>query len=366
MDRGWQGEDVMPKFWLRMCLAVLSCSAVASAQKPLDVQPPSAEQPPAPSGPIRLEVVVTDKGGHPIPGLQQSDFSLFDNKQPVIIRSFAAHTIDAPGDDPEALILLIDNVNTNFNVVSTVRTQIENFLHSNGGRLPIPTAIFLLTDTGLSEVSPASTDGTAIASVLHEKEGELRSITRSTGFYGAQERTQLSLQCLERLTTYLNGATGRKLVVWIGPGWPIFDNPNVLISPQQQRNFFSAIVELNTMLRQADVTIDSLDPVGPADAASPHNFLWQSFTKPVTKPTKADPGDLALQVFALHSGGTARWGTNDLAGEMAGYVKDGSAWYTITFDPQRSDTPDAWHDVLVKLDKPDLRVRTSNGYYGQP
>lgn len=348
------------------CLVLLSCGGFALAQKPLDI-PPVAEQPAAvQAGPITLDVVVTDKAGHPIRGLQQSDFTVFDNKQPAALRSFTAHEIETAHDDPQTLILVIDDVNANFNVVSVVRTQIENYLRSNGGKLPIPVAIFMLTDRGLSQVSPASTDGNTIISVLHQKAGELHDISRSGGFYAAEERTQISLHAMERMGTYLSGAQGRKLLVWIGPGWPIFDNPNVIISSQQQRNFFSIIVELSTMLRQANVAIYSIDPTGPGDAASPRNFLWENFTKPVTKPNKADPGNLALQVFAVHSGGTVHLGTNDIAGEIAKCVNDASAWYTLSFDQQHADTPDAWHDVQVKVDKPGTVVRTSNGYYAQP
>jgi hypothetical protein len=59
-------------------------------------------------------------------------------------------------------------------------------------------------------------------------------------------------------------------------------------------------------------------------------------------------------------------GSNDITGEIAKCANDESAWYSLTFDPQRGDTPDAWHDVQVKVDKPGTVVRTSNGYYAQP
>jgi VWFA-related protein len=311
-------------------------------------------------------VVVTDKAGNPIRGLTQADFSLFDNKQPATIRSFRAHEIESPQNDPQALFLLIDDVNGNFNIVSVVRTQIENFLHSNGGHLPIPVGIMMLTDKGLDEVTPVSNDGNALASALHQQEGQLREIPRSAGFYGAEERVQLSLRAIGSLSGYLGKAPGRKLVVWIGPGWPIFDNPNVTVSPQQQRNIFSGIVSLSSLLRETGITIYSVDPVGPADAASSRNFLWESFTKPVTRPNKTQPGNLALQVFASHSGGTVESGSNDIAGEIAKCVRDATAWYSISFDAQKPDTPDTWHDIDVKVDKPGLKVRTNNGYYAQP
>lgn len=352
--------------WSRIGFIFLCCGASALGQKPLDV-PPVATAPTAPaSGPITLDVVVTDKGGNPIHGLTQADFTLLDDKQPATIRSFAAHEISSEPKDSEAVILLMDDMNADFSIVSTERTQIENYLRSHGGHLAVPVGIFMLTDTGMSQVVPVSSDGNAMASVLHEKSGELHDIPRSAGFYGAEERLELSLKAMGMLGNYLGQVAGRKLVVWIGPGWPIFDNPNVIIGPQQQRNMFSGIVNLQTSLQQAGVTIYSIDPLGPSDAASARNFLWESFTKPVIKPNKTDPGDLALQVFAVHTGGTVESGSNDISGEIAKCARDGEAWYTITFDPQRPDSPNTWHDLAVKVDKPNVKVRTDNGYYAQP
>jgi VWFA-related protein len=348
------------------CLVLLLCAASALAQKPLDV-PPVAAPPTSPTaGPITFDVVVTDKAGNPIRGLKQEDFTLLDNKQPATIRSFEAHEIETPHNDPQALFLLIDDVNGNFNIVSVVRTQLENFLRSNGGHLPIPVGIMMLTDKGLEEVTPVSNDGNTLATVLHQKEGQLREIPRSTGFYGAEERVDISLRAIGSLGAYLGKAPGRKLVVWIGPGWPIFDNPNVTVSPQQQRNLFSGIVGLSSMLRETGVTIYSVDPVGPADAASTRNFLWESFTKPVTGTNKTQPGNLALQVFATHTGGTVESGSNDIAGEIAKCARDATAWYSISFDAQKPDAPNTWHGIDVKVDKPGLKVRTDNGYYAQP
>lgn len=356
----------MSRHWMKCAAAVVCCGMSAWGQKPLDVPPVAGQQTAVSSGPITLDVVVTDKGGNPIRGLKQEDFTLLDNKQPATIRSFAAHEIDSEPKGSEAVILLMDDVNADFNIISTERTQIENYLRSNGGHLAVPMGIFMLTDTGLSELMPVGDNGNAMASVLHEKSASLHQIPRSAGFYGAEERLQLSLNALGQLGNYLGQAAGRKLVLWIGPGWPIFDNPNVIISPQQQRNMFSTVVALQTSLQQAGITLYSIDPLGPTDAASSRNFLWEGFTKPVIKPNKADPGDLALQVFTVHSGGTAQAGSNDITGEIAKCAKDGEAWYSITFDPQKPDSPNTWHDLAVKVNKPSVKVRTDNGYYAQP
>lgn len=356
----------MLRRWTKTCLVLICCGASALAQRPLDVPPVAAPAPPPTSGPTTLDVVVTDKGGHPIRGLAQADFTLLDNKQPTTIRSFAAHELPTEQHGAQSLFLLVDDVNSGFNTVSVVRTQIENFLHTNGGHLPMPVGIFFLTDSGLNQVTTVSDDGNALANVLHTKEGQLHEISRSAGFYGAEERTEVSLRALSGLANYLGKADGRKMVIWIGPGWPIFDNPNVEVSPQQQRNFFSAIVDLSSALRRGGVTIYSIDPGGPNDAAGARNYLWESFTKPVLKVNNANPGNLALQVFATHTGGTVEYGSNDITGEIAKCVDDASAWYTLTFDAQKPDAPNTWHELVVKVDKPGIKVRADNGYYAQP
>jgi hypothetical protein len=59
-------------------------------------------------------------------------------------------------------------------------------------------------------------------------------------------------------------------------------------------------------------------------------------------------------------------GSNDITGEIEKCANDASAWYSMTFDPQRPDAPNTWHDVVGKVDKPGVKVRTINGYYAQP
>src|SRR5271163_4115464 len=68
---------------------------------------------------IMLDVVVTDKSGRPVPGLQQQDFTLLDNKQPQKILSFEA--VQGGADPPVEVLLVVDEVNTNFTNVAFER-----------------------------------------------------------------------------------------------------------------------------------------------------------------------------------------------------------------------------------------------------
>ena len=69
--------------------------------------------------------MVADKSGKPVPGLQQQDFTLLDNKQPQKIVSFQAGTM---ADPPVEAILVVDEANTCDSDVGLERLQIDKFL----------------------------------------------------------------------------------------------------------------------------------------------------------------------------------------------------------------------------------------------
>jgi VWFA-related protein len=354
----------MRRGMIPLLLALFAVSLGAQNVPPPQEVPGS--QAAAHAGPMELDVVVTDKDGHPIPGLQQSDFTLLDDNHPTTIGSFQAMASAAGQNEPVQVIVAFDQVNTDFVGLSTARPQLHNFLTQNGGKLPFPVTFVFLTDTGIQQVNQPSTDGNAIDVAVQKQQSTLRAIPQSAGFYGSTDRLQISMKALFSLVSSLAPVPGRKLLVWLSQGWGTFDNPDVYVSEQQRKSFFSAIVDLSATLREGRITMYAVDPWGTQDAGQFRNFQWEQFLKPVRDPKHANPGDLALQVMATDSGGLVLFGSNNVAGELARCVDDGNTWYRITFDPQRADAPHTWHDLAVKLDKPGLKVRTRNGYYAEP
>src|SRR5271156_2812950 len=113
---------------------------------------------------ITLDVVVTDKSGKPVSGLQEQDFTLLDNKQPQKILSFKAVQGNAkPADPPVEVILLIDEVNATFSKVSFGRQEVEKFLKRDGGELPRPVSLAVLSDSGIAMANATTQDGNALA-----------------------------------------------------------------------------------------------------------------------------------------------------------------------------------------------------------
>jgi VWFA-related protein len=312
---------------------------------------------------MRLNVVVTDHSGKPVPGLTATDFTLLDNNQPAKITSFAAYgpTV-TPDDPPVQVIVLFDTVNTDFSAVSYTRQQVESFLRRNGGNLAFFTSLAWLTNTNIEFQGPPTQDGNALAAALDASESRLRTITNSAGAYGAIERFDISSRLLDSLVRKETEIPGRKLLVWASPGWPLLDGPNINLSSKGQQQLFSEIVQLSTLLRQAQMDVYSISQ-GMPDGGT---FLYQSFLKGVKKPAQVNIPNLALKVLAVQSGGLVLPPSNDVASSLGTCVQDGTVYYSITFDPPPADGPDQYHKLDVHLDRPGLTARTNTGYYDEP
>jgi VWFA-related protein len=317
---------------------------------------------------MTLDVVVTDKSGRPVPGLQQHDFTLLDNKQPQKIVSFqAVEGGTATADSPVEVILLMDEINTAFTNVATERNEIEKFLRRNGGALAQPVSLVFLSDSGATGTT-SSRDGNALIADLNQREYGLRTIKRSQGVYGDNERIQLSLNALKQFADYKAAIPGRKLIVWISPGWPFLSGPGMELdlTSKQKQELFNSIVTFSDALRRARITLYDVDPLGLADAGQFRTTGYMDFSKAVRKAGQAQRGHLALQVLAAQSGGRVLNSSNDVAGEIATCVADANAFYVLSFDGLAGDGPNEYHTLEIQIDKPGLAARTRSGYYAQP
>jgi len=314
---------------------------------------------------ITLDVIVTDKAGTPASGLQQQDFTVLNNKQTQNILSFHAVDAKATADPATEIVLLVDAVNAPFSVVAQEKDQISKFLRKDGGHLAQPVSMIFFTDTGSQVENRATRDGNELAAFLDKNETALRTLRRSAGFYGAVERFQLSLQTVGQVANYESTKPGRKMLIWISPGWAMLSGPHVDITSNQQAQLFRSIVAVTNSLRKARITLYSIDPLGTLDAGGFRTFYYKDFLKPVASPKQAQPGNLALQVLAVQSGGRVLNSSNDITSQIASCVAETNAFYALTFDPPAGE-PNEYHALDVRVSKPGLAARTNTGYYSEP
>lgn len=340
-------------------VSLLPAAVPAGAQQSLPaISPPG---PSSSSQQIRLDVVVDSRSGQPVNYLGQQDFTVLDNKSPRPITSFKIVT---PAKEPVEVILLIDAVNTPFNLVASMREQTENFLKAHEGALAHPTSVAVLSDDGVQIDNDFAINGNILSDSLERHQIGLREINRSSQ-WGASDRLNICVKALHQVVDYAAKLPGRKIVLWISPGWPLLSGPRIDLTYKQQQQIFDDVVSFSSGLRQAHITLYDVNPIGAAESLLASNY-YENFLKGLAKPGDAQPGNLGLQVLAIQSGGLVSVGNSDVAAMIQKCIADANSWYEITFDPPPPDKPNQYHHIEVRLDQPGLVARTHNGYYANP
>jgi VWFA-related protein len=306
---------------------------------------------------IRLHVVVESKGTVPL--LTAADFSVLDNRKSAQITSFRAMT----QDDPVEILLLVDAINVPHSAIAYERQQIDDYLSANGGKLPQPARIAILTETGVKLQPASSRDGALLKANFDELVAPLRIIGQSAALPGAVERFQDSMKVLQAFIEAAARRPGRKLLLWVSPGWPLLSGPALETTLREKNRIFAEVVRLSTSLRRAGITLYQLSPV--PDNVANLNY-WRNFERPISKPSEAEEGDLGLQVLAMQTGGLVMNDSNAIADFTRRAVEDTRVYYEISFAAAKAQHPDELHSIEVKMAQPGMSARTTRFYYAQP
>ena len=310
------------------------------------------------NGRIRLDVVVRDASGNPVTGLQASDFSLFDEGKPEKIVSFAAFDgVKARPDPPVQMVLVVDCVNNGFVELGYIRQGLTRFLRQNQGSLAQPTTIVRFTVSGIQVLSKPSTDGNALAAIVDK----IGAATKPGGL----EYFSVSLKALSTLVNQEANEPGRKMLIWLGPGWPTpapIGEAFTKVDARDQRSDYQLLAQLGKAMQEGRIALYG----GNVGA----DFYMREFLKPVRKVSETDPRDLSLDVLSLKSGGHGELsGINRdsaVTDILNSFVAEASAFYEVSFDPPKARRPDEFHELRVLEATPDLKVRTITGYYDEP
>lgn len=349
---------------------------------------------------IRLNVLVRDAAGKPVPGLDKPDFRILAEGRPQTMSTFQ----DAPR--PVRILLVLDAINNKAGAYSEESKAIRKFLLRNGSSQPIPVSLVRISpdglmvepperDTALLQVELGSLPGPAqpdeigrpreITEVPNLGRGLPSSTTTPPNWTGATTSSHTgppiadthpasqnarfveSLNQFEKLADREGDFQGRIVVIWLGPGWPLLNDSRFLPDTEQiQSRYFDHLVGLSTELRAAEITLDAVaSPKLLSDAALRPGYA-DAYLAPVLSASHIEAGNLSLPALALLSGGRVIHGEKEMARAIAQCAEDANDAYALTFIPTPAQRPDEYRQIQVLVDRPGLTTRTVSGYYAEP
>jgi len=354
----------IPALLLTLCLAPIAQSQTPETPRPLTRRDPETfNQQQRALRHITLNLNVTDKTGRLIPNLMREDVTLLDNGIPQNITNFSF--IDgAFAQPPDVVLLVFDTLNPNASDLAIVRQGIEKFLRQSGSFLYVRVSIVLLGNDGANLGEPSRDTKTLLAEV-QRLPATIRTIDAAQGAAGAMERSQKSIRGLAEIAKYEADKPGHKLLLWLGPGWPLLAG---LDAPTQfnRTRYFTSTVDINTRLRQAGITLYSVIPQNLQRGDILRQFQFEDYLKGVQTAKDADSTNLGVQVLATQSGGRVMINNGDVASQIAQCIEDSRAYYQLSFDAPPATIPNEFHDLQIKLLRPNLTPRTTRFFYLQP
>ena len=312
---------------------------------------------------VRLDAVVTDKSGAPIKGLKAEDFTVLDNKLRQAVSVLEAGESIPAADTVEAYVL-IDTINPVESIVASERHDLTAYL-GRAGSLPIPASLVFLTPDGLKIQGQSTREASVLLANLESNPTSLRTF-QNKGYFNAEALREKSLMAMNVLALKLANRPGRKLVIWLSPGWREFIFQSSRMSRKNQEDLFSYEASLSVALRAARITLYSVDPNGAECVTCSQNSYYKNYLKGPYAPKDADQNDLLLQALVAKTGGKVVTGKNDIAGMIGDCLADAQHYYVLSFEAPPSAHETAFHEIKVEVDKPGAQARTRTGYYMLP
>jgi VWFA-related protein len=320
---------------------------------------------------MTINVQVTDAAGNPVSRLREDDFTLLDNHQPRRIASF--HSIDGAAlNDATEVLILLDAVNTPAQALDQEKNAIFKYLAESRKPMPFPTA-FALWFNGHVSATPATTDRNEIGRAfvkltknVHSNACGIEQTQSQQNVSANKEGSRVSpatcravhfkdsIAALDGIAQQQLATGGRTLLIWMGSGWPEIPSGELQqFDPKQRDAYAREFVQVLHKLQAAQMSVYQI-----ATESKSREFKSTAEEKPDASPR------IAVDEFAHRTGGLVNDSGSDLTASLRACIRDAEWYYSVSFNvpPPQSGAREL-HSIEVKVNKPDLQVRTTTSYY---
>ena len=322
---------------------------------------------------VVLDVVVNDKSGKNVKGLNKDDFRVFEDKQPQTLNSFeevqaktaAAAVVNSTAEvdkvEPDApvSILVIDELTTKFEDLAFARYSLKKYLKAQGDTLEQPTMLLSANYKNIAVLRDYTTSRREILDALEHHLADYAALLRGQNPSWQGEQINATIGSLIGVAEATAGHHGHKNMIWIGRGFPPINMATLL--PSMHDDFEEQLAVCTRLLRDSRVTLYTIDPAG---------IMVEPPARDGADTYVVDPfgGQVDFDTMAIATGGKALHGRNDVDHMIDESVRDGGNFYTLAYRPmEKSDDPKAFRKIRVVMKDPELKASTREGYFvGEP
>ena len=376
---------------------------------------------------IQVDATVLDKNGKVVNNLTEDDFEIYENgkKQRITNFSFVELAPDKPTDLITAkpgrnsipippvpgalrpqqvhrtLALVVDDLGLSFGSINVVRSALRKFVDDQ--MQPGDLVAIIRTGSGAGVLQQFTSDKRQLYAVIKKVRwnpagrggvnvfqpvdpsilgalGEKASEATKAGNKQLDEfREDLftvgTLGAINYVVRGMRELPGRKAVVLFSDGFGIYDLDNDIKKPNPR--LISNFQRLTDLANRSSVTIYTMDARG---LVVPMVDSQDSFEDVIKSPggagiqqvgidrsTELYETQQGLKALAEETGGFAVINNNNLSKGIERVLNDQKGYYLLgyrpdseTFDPKKT----RFNKLIVKLKRPDLRVRYRSGFFG--
>jgi VWFA-related protein len=373
---------------------------------------------------VQVPIVVTDKAGNHLHGLNKESFHVFENnkeqtlsnfeeiistntKLPVVAAKpgeFSNLTLSA--QEPRTVtVVVLDTVNTPFLDQTYGRRELVKYL-ANSMESGQVLALMIITSHGLKIVQGLTGDPVQLLQILKKVSGEMPGMqgvdidTQADSAAGdvpdvpmvtpgsdpsaamdafvehgdamyaqfqQQNAIETTMNAFLGIAWSLSGIPGRKSVIWATGGFPFTISTPAAVPG----GYLSALYERTlAALSSAQISVYPVDvrglvnasPVG--DASRSNVRTGSALMRQINNRAWLQQASIdTLNEFADMTGGKAFYNTNDLATSFKRAADDASSYYVASYYLDTHNDHAGWRQLKVKVDKKDTEVRARKGFF---
>lgn len=398
-------------------VAIVVGLSAAGQNPPPPTAPPPSQTPAAQAPPVfragtdlvHLDVSVLDKSRRPVRGLSVGDFTLLEDGKPQTVTAFSAVDLpaavappvpwmrDVPPDvrsndmsDSRLFVVVLDDALIPGDADMTKRAK--QIVHDFVDRLgPTDLAAIILTGDNRNPQDFTS-DHSRLLAVLDKFSpglaqydfgfsGGAAAAGIAGGLGGDENFYEQTIDTLQNVADFLvQVPQHRKALVWISPGVPVDHAATAplrsgggeagpaMAGKEAMQRIIDEIPEILQRAQRANVAVYAIDPSGPGGMERYILSRLAGKNLQGQDPTALAHSKATLQLdnvetIAAGTGGNAIVNTNDFAAALTEVFQETSSYYLLGFQPANTKADGKLRRVEVKVNRPDVEVRTRSGYF---